>query len=129
MESLNIVPKNIRKTITAGHYPGVFADWLVYGLRARKALRLNQESLNLEQQAVLARYAVSNLRKSVAFFASFAPGVVYVVYTEIFPEQHSPSNFYIWAAATVVCAFLGWRLSKKPLTAFVQNTPVNERAS
>lgn len=105
MESLKIIPKNIRKTITAGLYPGVFADWLVYGLRARKALRLNQESLNLEQQAVLAGYAVSNLRKSVAFFASFVPGVVYVVYTEIFPEKDIPSNFYIWAAATVVCAF------------------------
>ena len=125
MESLKIVPKEIRKTIKGGHYPGVFADWLVYGLRARKALRLNQESLNLEQQAVLAGYAVSNLRKSVAFFASFVPGAVYVVYTEMIPEQDIPSNFYIWAAATVVCAFLGWLLSKKPLTAFVQNTPVS----
>lgn len=124
MESLKIVPKNIRKTITGGHYPGVFADWLVYGLRARKALRLNQESLNLEQQAVLVAYAVSNLRKSVAFFASFVPWAVYVVYTEMLPEQDIQSNFFIWVAATVVSAFLGWRLSKKPLTAFVHNTPV-----
>ncbi len=125
MESMKIVPKEIRKTIRGGHYPGVFADWLVYGLRARKALRLNQESLNLDQQAVLAGYAVSNLRKSVAFFASFVPGAVYVVYTEMIPEQDIPSNFYIWAAATVVCAFLWWLLSKKPLTAFVQDTPVS----
>jgi hypothetical protein len=125
MESMKIVPKEIRKSIKGGHYPGVFADWLVYGLRARKALRLNQESLSLEQKAVLVAYAVSNLRKSVAFFASFVPGAVYVVYTEIFPEQHSTSNFYVWVAATVLCAFLGWRLSKKPLTAFVQNTPVS----
>lgn len=125
MEPLKIVPKNIRKTITGGHYPGKFADWLVYGLRARKALRVNQESLNLEQQAVLVAYAVSNLRKSVAFFASFVPGVVYAVYTGFFPEQDSPSNFYVWVAATVLCAFLGWRLSKKPLTAFVQNTPAS----
>lgn len=75
MESLKIVPKNMRKTIRDGHYPGVFATWLVYGLRARKALRWNQKSLNLEQRAALAEYSVSNLRKSVAFLPVSCSGL------------------------------------------------------